>query len=293
MVRIIKFDLKCDGHAIKTLEELQEHFSIDDMLDYYNNPDKTLHRWLKSRGYDNELAQMEAITSTETADIIKDLCKVFNIPIDDNDIKAYLSEVESRNNQSTQEEQPNPTNKLEQKPLSDREYRFRDFLELLKSTNPKDRRYAMLNLVRDYMPELEKEIIYNPSDNIGMMVEILCNPDTRKLLLDERWNYEMKEGDEEKFKKYGIKLIVEKRKHSINSFFKELSRNEAFCGTRHLIILNMYNIYIEEERIDTNSLIGRVIDSNALTCFTFGLKNEFIESNFSLILIVVEDRFLY
>lgn len=108
MSRNLKFNLFCDGHPVRTLDELQEYFSIDDILDYYNSPDKTLHRWLSSRGYDQELEQIEAITSTDTAVVIKELCNVFHIAVDDNDIEAYLHEVESRKirqEKSTQNEQ--------------------------------------------------------------------------------------------------------------------------------------------------------------------------------------------
>ena len=52
MAKTIKFNLICDGNPVRTIEDLQNNFSIEDVLAYYNN--KLLHRWLKVRGYEGE-----------------------------------------------------------------------------------------------------------------------------------------------------------------------------------------------------------------------------------------------
>lgn len=37
MAKTIKFNLICDGYPARTIEDLQNHFSVEDMLDYYEN----------------------------------------------------------------------------------------------------------------------------------------------------------------------------------------------------------------------------------------------------------------
>lgn len=49
MAKTIKFNLICDGFPVRTLEDLQNHFSVEDVLTYYHN--RLLHRWLTVRGY--------------------------------------------------------------------------------------------------------------------------------------------------------------------------------------------------------------------------------------------------
>ena len=80
MAKTIKFNLICDGKPIRTIEDLQNNFSIEDVLEYYNN--QLLHRWLKVRGYSTELEKVSAITSEKKMDIIKELIAIFNITTD-------------------------------------------------------------------------------------------------------------------------------------------------------------------------------------------------------------------
>lgn len=35
MAKTIKFNLICDGDPVRTIEDLQNHFSVEDLLDYY------------------------------------------------------------------------------------------------------------------------------------------------------------------------------------------------------------------------------------------------------------------
>ena len=53
MAKTIKFNLICDNTPVRTIEDLQNNFSIEDVLDYYRNG--LLCRWLKVRGYEEEL----------------------------------------------------------------------------------------------------------------------------------------------------------------------------------------------------------------------------------------------
>ena len=101
MAKTIKFNLVCDGKPIRTIEDLQNNFAIEDVLDYYNN--KLLHRWLKVRGYDSELELVSKITSKDTMQIIKQLIRIFNIASDNQKMEEsiyilkYFDERKKRN----------------------------------------------------------------------------------------------------------------------------------------------------------------------------------------------------
>ncbi|WP_120944676.1 hypothetical protein [Helicobacter labacensis] len=79
-MKLAKFALTCDGEKITSLEQLKEHFNLLDVLEHYKT--NTLWRWLRSRGYQNELAGIEAITATQDTEILKALCEVFGIEAD-------------------------------------------------------------------------------------------------------------------------------------------------------------------------------------------------------------------
>ncbi len=51
MAKTIKFNLICDDTPVRTIEDLRENFSIEDVLMYYRNG--LLERWL--RKYENTL----------------------------------------------------------------------------------------------------------------------------------------------------------------------------------------------------------------------------------------------
>ncbi|WP_104751021.1 hypothetical protein [Helicobacter salomonis] len=79
-MKLAKFALTCDGEKITSLEQLKEHFNLLDVLEHYKT--NTLWRWLRSRGYQNELAGIEAITATQDTEILSALCQVFGVEAD-------------------------------------------------------------------------------------------------------------------------------------------------------------------------------------------------------------------
>ena len=81
MAKTIKFNLICDGNPVRTIEDLQNNFSIEDVLEYYSN--SLLHRWLRVRGYNKELEAVSAITSKEPMEIIKKLIRIFDVVADE------------------------------------------------------------------------------------------------------------------------------------------------------------------------------------------------------------------
>jgi len=90
MAKTIKFNLICDEKPIRTIDDLQNNFSIEDVLEYYNN--KLLHRWLQVRGYHTELEAVSAIDGDEPMEIIKELIRIFNVAADEKDVeeKVYI-----------------------------------------------------------------------------------------------------------------------------------------------------------------------------------------------------------
>lgn len=88
MAKTIKFNLICDDKPVRTIEDLQNNFSIEDVLTYYNN--KLLHRWLEVRGYADELEKVNAITAEKPIEVVKELIKIFSVLCDDNKIEESV-----------------------------------------------------------------------------------------------------------------------------------------------------------------------------------------------------------
>ncbi len=91
MAKVLKFGLMLDDCNVRSLEGLQEHFVIEDVLKYFE--DGTLSRWLKVWGYKEQLAAVEAIDKAlDKKDIVLQLANIFGIEdIDAADIERALS----------------------------------------------------------------------------------------------------------------------------------------------------------------------------------------------------------
>lgn len=92
MAKTIKFNLICDDKPVRTIEDLKNNFSIEDVLSYYSN--KLLHRWLEVRGYSDELEKVNAITAEKDIEIIKELIKIFNVICDNKKIEESVYMLE-------------------------------------------------------------------------------------------------------------------------------------------------------------------------------------------------------
>lgn len=80
MAKTIKFNLICDDKPVRTIEDLQDNFSIEDVLKYYQNG--LLLRWLNVRGYEAEAKKVSEINAAEDMEIIKELIKIFGVEAD-------------------------------------------------------------------------------------------------------------------------------------------------------------------------------------------------------------------
>lgn len=107
MAKTIKFNLVCDGKPVRTLEDLQNNFSIEDVLAYYDNG--LLRRWLKVRGYEAQEKAVSAITNKDPMEIIKKLISTFNVVAEREKVEEkvyilkYLKEREKRYSDYKQE----------------------------------------------------------------------------------------------------------------------------------------------------------------------------------------------
>lgn len=89
MAKTIKFNLICNDYPIRNIEDLQNNFSIEDILEYYHNG--LLKRWLDVRGYSDYLDKVINIDSVNDKDIIINLINIFNIESDDKKITEHIS----------------------------------------------------------------------------------------------------------------------------------------------------------------------------------------------------------
>ncbi|MBX2976244.1 MAG: hypothetical protein KF721_08920 [Ignavibacteriaceae bacterium] len=90
MAKTIKFNLILDGKPVRTIEELQENFCIDDILEFYHKG--LLQKWLRVRGYENYLKKVEAISKDKSA--IIEMIKIFGLEKSEKEIREAVYSLE-------------------------------------------------------------------------------------------------------------------------------------------------------------------------------------------------------
>lgn len=89
VIKTIKFDLPIDGVKVKTLVELQQHFTTE-ILDLYKNG--LLARWLQAQGLNDQLSAVNALSLLNNdALLLSSLCEVFNVVVDDVELITQLA----------------------------------------------------------------------------------------------------------------------------------------------------------------------------------------------------------
>lgn len=92
MAKTIKFNLILDDKPVRTIEDLRENFSIENILELYNNG--LLKRWLEVRGYSELLEKVKSIKSDNNVELIQKLIKIFDVECDENKIKEGIEILE-------------------------------------------------------------------------------------------------------------------------------------------------------------------------------------------------------
>jgi hypothetical protein len=90
MAKTIKFNLILDSKPVRTIEELQENFCIDDILEFYQKG--ILQKWLKVRGFNEHLNKVEAISDKKSA--IIELIRIFELEKSEKEIKEAAYSLE-------------------------------------------------------------------------------------------------------------------------------------------------------------------------------------------------------
>lgn len=70
----IKFNMDFHGEYIRNLEDLRNNFSVEDILEEYDNG--LLVKWLDARYYTDELKQVKAIEAKNVRGVLEELTDI-------------------------------------------------------------------------------------------------------------------------------------------------------------------------------------------------------------------------
>ncbi len=88
MAKTIKFNLICDNKKIRTIDDLQDNFCIEDIFDYYENG--LLLKWLQVREYNKQAEEVSKIGEKEPEKIIDKLIEIFEIEKDGRELTSEI-----------------------------------------------------------------------------------------------------------------------------------------------------------------------------------------------------------
>ena len=183
-MKTIKFNLVCDNHQIRTLEELRNHFSIEDVLQYYR--DKVLEKWLTVRGYTVELEAVKNIKGGSPLDIITKLVAIFNVETDKQKIEYATSIIQYREDRILAKEKFDKENQQS-------EYFYDDYFQkyaqlkwdILRNNNNKTKIQTAIQEISDHYKLVfrmdYRNFFYEIKDKSPLAVLcLLMNPFTRQ-----------------------------------------------------------------------------------------------------------------
>ncbi|WP_027938854.1 hypothetical protein [Anaerobiospirillum succiniciproducens] len=187
MAKTIKFNLMCDGYPCRNIEDVQEHFCIEDMLEYYESG--LLKRWLEVRGFKDELAEVEAIKATEVLQITEELIRIFEILTDEDKVKEAVSLINYQKKRQAanqvNEERGYQSATVISNYVSGYDSIVKEMLD--KSTPSKVVQQHINTLATDYQPLFEKNIyplfITSLQDRPLVCLNLLYNEHSRKFLV--------------------------------------------------------------------------------------------------------------
>lgn len=187
MAKTIKFNLMCDGYPCRNIEDVQEHFCIEDMLEYYESG--LLKRWLEVRGFKDELAEVEAIKATEVLQITEELIRIFEILTDEDKVKEAVSLINYQKKRQAanqvNEERGYQSATVITNYVSGYDSIIKEMLD--RSTPSKVVQQHINTLATDYQPLFEKNIytFFTTSlkDRPLVCLNLLYNEHSRKFLV--------------------------------------------------------------------------------------------------------------
>ena len=187
MAKTIKFNLMCDGYPCRNIEDVQEHFCIEDMLEYYESG--LLKRWLEVRGFKDELAEVEAIKATEVLQITEELIRIFEILTDEDKVKEAVSLINYQKKRQAanqvNEERGYQSATVITNYVSGYDSIIKEMLD--KSTPSKVVQQHINTLATDYKPLFEKNIYTFFTTSLQerplVCLNLLYNDHSRKFLV--------------------------------------------------------------------------------------------------------------
>jgi hypothetical protein len=93
-MKMIRFDLPIDGVKVSALDQLRDHFTTE-IINHFRSG--LLAKWLRSRGFAEQLSAIEMIEGTDDGETLNALCKAFDIEATEDVIQAALSTSQESN----------------------------------------------------------------------------------------------------------------------------------------------------------------------------------------------------
>lgn len=129
MAKTIKFNLICDDKPVRTIEDLQDNFSIEDILKYYQNG--LLLRWLKVRGYEEEYEKVSKINKGEILEVVKELIKIFGVETDDKKVEEGVYSIQFHQERNRRYEEYKQENYMTQRIIADYQSGFNQLINII------------------------------------------------------------------------------------------------------------------------------------------------------------------
>lgn len=242
MAKTIKFNLMLDGKPVRIIEELQENFCIDDILEFYQKG--LLQKWLKVRGFDEYQKKVEAVSEKKSA--IIELIKIFEIEKSEKEINEAVYSLEFWQERKLELEEWNKKDVKIKEIIADYHNGY-DVLKAKILENKKDMPF-MKSTAKDifdkYYEIFKIDFRYffnNFKENSPLIIyAVLMNNDLRNIFLEDKY---IKKELMPEFTLEKDNISLELAKIFENSRFVEMAtykdKNEAKFST-----MKEYNIFI-------------------------------------------------
>lgn len=127
MAKTIKFNLILDNKPIRTIEDLRENFSIEDILELYHNG--LLKRWLQVRGYLEFLEKVDSINEEDATKIIIELITIFEVETEIEKVREGIAILGHINERKEQFDEYNKLNFKTQMIINDYHSGYRELID--------------------------------------------------------------------------------------------------------------------------------------------------------------------